>query len=47
MNNIRRFNIEPNSCWCDQWIWNTSHKFWENEKLQKENRNDENSFYFI
>ena len=46
-NNIRWFNIEPNSSWCNQWIWNTSHKFLKNEKLQKENRNDENSFYFI
>ena len=36
-----------NNSWSDQWIWNTSHKFWENEKLQKENRNAENSFYFI
>ena len=34
-----------NSSWCNQWCWNTSDKFWENEKLQKENRNDKNSFY--
>ena len=37
--------LNPIGSWCDQWIWNTSHKFWKNEKLQKENRNDENSFY--
>ena len=28
----------------NKWCWNTSHKFWKNEKLQKENRNVENSF---
>ena len=38
-------NTEPNRSWRHQRIWNTSHKFWENEKLQKENRNVENSFY--
>ena len=43
-NNLWRSDTEPNSSWSDQWIWNTSHKFWENEKLQKENRNAENSF---
>ena len=25
--NLWWFNIEPNSSWCNQWIWNTSHKF--------------------
>ena len=32
-NNLWWFNIEPNSSWCNQWIWNTSHKLWKNEKL--------------
>ena len=43
--NNRRSDIESNNSWSDQWIWNTSHKFWKNEKLQKENRNDKNSFH--
>ena len=37
--------LNPIVSWTDQWIWNTSHQFWENEKLQKEIRNAENSFY--
>ena len=42
---VNSSNIESSCSWSDQWIWNTSDKFWKNEKLQKENRNVENSFY--
>ena len=46
-NNLWRFDSEFNRSWCNQWSWNTSDKFWKNEKLQKENRNDKNSVYHL
>ena len=45
--NLWWFDNEPNRSWCNQWCWNTSDKFWKNEKLQKENRNDIHRVYHL